>query len=91
MYNLKNFMEDVVSKEIDSVLNVMNLCKCEKCRLDIMALALNDLPSMYVVTEAGELYSKLNELERQFDVDVQTAIIKAAVFVSKFPKHEKVK
>jgi competence protein ComFB len=87
MYKLKNYMEEVVGKKLDSVLNLMHICTCEKCRLDIMAIALNDLPAKYVVTEAGELFSKVKELEHQFEVDVETAIVKAAIFVSKNPKH----
>lgn len=87
MYKLKNFMEEVVNKKTDTLLNIMNICKCEKCKLDIMAIALNDLPAKYVVTDTGELYTKLRELEQQFEVDVETAIVKAAIFVSKSPKH----
>ncbi|MFZ5353571.1 MAG: late competence development ComFB family protein [Bacillota bacterium] len=87
MFKLKNYMEDIVMHKIDSLLKLMNICDCEKCRLDIMAIALNDLPAKYVVTEKGELFTKIRELENQFEVDVETAIIKAAVFVSKNPKH----
>jgi competence protein ComFB len=87
MFKLKNTMEDVVNKNIDSILNIMNVCKCEKCRMDIMAISLNDLPAKYVVTATGELYTKVRELEQQFEVNVETAIIKAAIFVSKKPQH----
>lgn len=87
MYKLKNYMEELIAQRTDELLKIMNICKCEKCRLDIMALALNDLPARYVVTEKGELYTKLNELEQQFGVSVDTAIIKAAVSVNKNPKH----
>ncbi|MDF2521196.1 MAG: competence protein ComFB [Clostridia bacterium] len=91
MYKLKNYMEDIVNKKIDSLLNIMNICQCEKCRLDIMAIALNDLPPKYVVTDTGALYTKVRELEQQFEVDVETAIVKAALFVNKNPKHDVVK
>lgn len=87
MYKLKNYMEELVVKKTDEILKLMNICKCEKCRLDIMALALNSLPAKYVVSDKGELFTKVRELEQQFDVDVDTAIIKAAVFVNKNPKH----
>lgn len=87
MYRLKNYMEELVVKKTDDILKLMNICKCEKCRLDIMALALNELPTKYVVTDKGELFTKVRELEQQFEVDVETAIIKAAVFVGKNPKH----
>ena len=49
--------------------------------------ALNDLPPKYVVTEKGELYSKINTLEQQFEVDVVAAITKAAVLVKRRPRH----
>jgi competence protein ComFB len=87
MYNLKNYMEAVVNKKMDSILNLMNICKCEKCRMDIMAIALNDVPPKYVVTDEGELFSKVRELEQQFEVDIEMAIVKAAICVSKKPKH----
>ncbi|MEA4848240.1 MAG: late competence development ComFB family protein [Clostridiaceae bacterium] len=87
MYKLKNYMEDLVSERTDEILKSMDICKCDKCRLDIIALALNALPTKYVVSAKGELYAKLRELEQQFDVDVETAIIKAAVIVNKNPKH----
>jgi competence protein ComFB len=87
MYKLKNYMEELVIGKTDGLLKLMNMCQCEKCRLDIIAMALNDLPTKYVVSEKGELYTKLNELEQQFEIDVETAIIKAAVIVSRNPKH----
>lgn len=87
MYKLKNYMEELVTKKTDAILEIMNICKCEKCRLDIIALALNSLPTKYVVSEKGALYTKLSELEQQFEIDVETAIIKSAVLVSKNPKH----
>lgn len=87
MYRLKNYMEEIVMNKTDELLKLMNMCSCEKCRLDIIAIALNELPAKYVVSEIGELYTKLNELEQQFEIDVETAIVKAAVMVSKNPKH----
>lgn len=87
MYKLKNYMEELVIKKTDDLLKLMNICRCEKCRLDIVAIALNELPTRYVVSEKGELYTKLNELEQQFEIDVETAIVKAAVLVSRNPKH----
>ncbi|MGI6584402.1 MAG: late competence development ComFB family protein [Gracilibacteraceae bacterium] len=87
MYKLKNYMEDLVSKKADEILETMDICKCEKCRLDVIALSLNSLPSKYVVSAKGELYAKVRQLEQQFDIDVETAIVKAAIFVNKNPKH----
>jgi len=88
MYYLKNYMEEVVDSKLDSILNSIEICKCDKCKLDVKAIALNNLPPRYVVTDKGILYSKLNEMEFQFEVNVETEIIKAAVIVGKNPRHQ---
>jgi competence protein ComFB len=81
-------MEDVVAHKADEIMKLLNTCKCEKCRMDIMAIALNNVPARYVVTDKGELYSKVRELEQQFEVDIETEVIKAAIFVGRSPKHD---
>lgn len=88
MQRLKNYMEEFVLSQLNEVLTDINMCKCEKCRMDIAALALNDLPPKYVITEKGELYSKINSLRQQFEVDVIAAITKAAVMVKRSPRHD---
>jgi len=88
MLKMKNYMEDVVRHTLDSIIDKEDCCNCEKCRLDIMAIVLNDLPSKYVVTREGELYAKVNNLRQQFEVDVVAAITKAAAIVKQNPRHE---
>jgi competence protein ComFB len=85
---IKNFMEEIVFHSMDDVLKDINMCKCEICRMDIAAKALNDLPPQYVVTVKGEVYSKINNLKTQFEVDVISAITKAAVLVKRYPRHD---
>ena len=84
---IKNYMEDCVSDMLDSVLTEINSCTCQKCKYDITAIALNSLPSKYVVTKRGQLYTKLAALQQQFDVDLIAAITKAAVIVNRNPRH----
>ena len=87
MVTIKNYMEEVVFNLIEGVLEDINVCKCESCVMDIAAIALNDLPPKYIATEKGELYSKVNSLKSQFEVDVIAAITKAAVLVKRSPRH----
>ena len=84
---LKNYMEEIVFNLIDDVLKDIDVCKCEKCKMDIIAIALNNLPAKYVVTKKGELYSKLNLFRLQAEVDVVMAITKAAMMVKERPQH----
>lgn len=88
MVTLKNYMEEVVLNLLKGVLEDLDMCKCELCVMDVAALALNDLPPKYIATEKGELYSKVNSLRNQFEVDVIASITKAAVAVKKSPRHE---
>ncbi|MCB2290008.1 late competence development ComFB family protein [Clostridium sp. CS001] len=90
MYNLKNFSEIKVNKLLSNILSKYdNICKCEKCRLDITAVALNSLSTRYIVSEQGEIYTNaLTEVDKQETINVTTAIIKAIEIVSKNPKHE---
>lgn len=73
---LKNYMEIVVDDILPSVLKGEDLdCKCDKCLSDIKAIALNNLKPMYVATEKGILYIKLNQFSTQFKTDVVKQII----------------
>ena len=85
---VKNYMEEVVYMLLPEILRDINACKCPKCTLDIAAMALNQLPPKYIVTEKGELYSKISTLRQQFEVDVISAITKAAVLVKRSPRHQ---
>lgn len=88
MIQASNYMEEVVNALIDKVLCDIDICKCEKCRMDIFAIALNNLPTKYVATEKGKLYSKANAFFQQFEVDVVSEITKAAIIVKNNPRHE---
>ncbi|KPU28075.1 competence protein ComF [Caloranaerobacter sp. TR13] len=86
---LYNYMEDVVIRMIDlTIEKYPNICKCKKCKLDMAAIALNNLPPRYIVTEKGKLFTKVNGMEVQFDVDVLKEVTKAIEKVSKKPKHD---
>ena len=87
MHLMKNYMEEFVISSMDEILKDINMCQCDRCKLDIAAKALNDLPPQYIVTQRGEIYSKINNLKTQFEVDVISAITKAAIIVKRNPSH----
>lgn len=89
---LINYMEVIVDSQLREILKKYgsNLhCHCDKCIEDIKAIALNHLKPLYAASNAGILYSKLNELETQFNVDIISEIIQAMEIVSKNPRHDK--
>ncbi len=85
---LRNLTEDIVLRKIDRMKNSLDCCTCEHCRLDIASYALNRLPAKYVATTQGELLSRLDTLEPQFDATVMTVILQGAMLVKLHPRHE---
>jgi competence protein ComFB len=85
----KNYMEEVVDSTMDEILaRDDGICKCDRCRMDIKALALNHLPPKYVVTDMGYVYTKVNELVSQFRADITVAVTNAMKVVRKNPRHD---
>jgi competence protein ComFB len=82
-------MEIAVEHLLPNFLNAFpDICKCDKCLLDIKAIALNHLKPHYIVSQKGELYSKVTEMGIQFETDVYKALIDAIDIVSKSPMHD---
>lgn len=85
---LKNYMEVVVEHIMPDILGrYNNICKCELCVADIKAIALNNLKPMYIATEKGNIYAKVNELKTQFMTDTITELMRAIEIVTKNPRH----
>ncbi len=85
---MSNYMEDIVTEELERLLSKKDdICKCYKCKLDMMVLALNRLPPKYVITERGRIYTRLKETETQFKADVVRELTKAIMQVSSNPQH----
>lgn len=84
---LVNVMEQIVSDKLDQILEGEDCCKCNRCVEDMKAIALNRLPSKYVNTNSGELFSKLNATVRQSSVDINIAVTAAVKLVAQHPSH----
>lgn len=83
-----NIMENFVDEKINSMLkDETDICQCERCLDDMKAIALNRLPSKYVSTHNGELFSKLDAMMRQNSVDIDIAATEAIHLVAKRPSH----
>lgn len=90
MYRLLNVMEILVDETIDEIRKAnKDICGCDRCRLDLSALALNKLPTNYVVTTEGEIIKRTNSLKQQFKVDIIRALTEALDVVRKHPHHAK--
>lgn len=85
----KNYMEDVVDVLLPSVLkSYPNICTCDSCTKDIKALTLNNLKPIYIVSNQGHSYAKINELDPQFKINVIQKIIYSIDIVSGNMRHK---
>jgi len=87
--NLKNFTEILVDDALKKLWPQYDgPCDCERCKLDVKAIALNNLQPKYTVTTKGEVYTKLNSFRSQVDADITKEILKAMNIVKANPSHE---
>jgi len=66
-----------------------DICQCEECRLDVMALMMNNLKPKYVVTDKGALYAQLDDFDPQYKIDFMTLLSQAVQTVKNDPRHHK--
>lgn len=83
---LINLMEDLVISRLESTLMRFNCCKCNKCKKDIAAIALNKLAPRYVVIKQND-DTKKAKAEEEFGSTVTGALVQAIMLVKKEPRH----
>jgi competence protein ComFB len=85
-----NLVRIVAGELLTSVMSRLGVEDTEENREDILALALNSLPTKYVTTEQGKQYAQLIEVYRlQYETDVTAALTKAAIKVMQKPRGSK--
>jgi chemotaxis protein methyltransferase CheR len=89
MEELKNIMEDLVLDTLEKIMEPRkDICRCEQCRIDIIAHALNRLPAKYVTTDVGSMYTIIEQTKNEFQQDVQNKIEDAIKAVDENPRHQ---
>jgi len=87
MKQLRNYTEDAVREYVDKWYKETDACQCEGCKLDVMALMLNNLKQKYVVTDTGALYAQMDDFETQYRIDFMTEMTQAIKQVTIRPRH----
>jgi competence protein ComFB len=85
---LHNYMQDILLEKLPHTMKVLRSCQCERCRLDILAIAMNSLPTAYAVTtEEEDSLERVKKLRRDYEVKVTATLIKAIQQVKNEPRH----
>ena len=87
-HNVVNVTEIIAVAKVAEVVSMMEGCSCPKCVDDVLAIALNSLPTRYVTTDMGKQFIQLNSYRKQFETDVVSALIKACQIVKASPRHD---
>ena len=86
-YILGNIMEEIVRAEARSIMKSMGMCSCEKCFIDVCAMALNNLSPRYVTTLIVYLFAQIEDLDTNEHVHVTMEVTRAAKKVKSAPQH----
>lgn len=80
---LINVTEYAVNRRINEAFAKFKSCQCDRCVKDVAAIALNKLPSKYVVVEED----KIDEVVETQAIDVIPALVSAIMTVKTNPRH----
>ena len=89
MRQLRNYTEDAVKLYVERWYGEADVCQCDSCRLDVMAIMLNNMEQHYVVTDQGALYAQMSDFDPQFKADMMTNMSLAMQIVKSRPKHSR--
>ncbi len=82
-----NVMQALVEAKTDKYIKLFGLCTCARCRTDVVALALTNLPAKYVVTSSREMVPLLSVYEGQYSTAVISQVMNACKKVMEHPRH----
>lgn len=82
-----NLIEFIVLVKADDIIKRFGGCTCERCRNEVIAQALNNLPPFYAVTNSDEAQNMIKKIRAQFEIKIVSAIITAAQKLIANPKH----
>ncbi len=82
-----NVMQALVEEKVDKCMAEAGMCTCQRCRIDVVALALSQLPSKYVVLHANDTLPMLTVYANRYAAAVTSQLMAACQRVKENPRH----
>lgn len=82
-----NVMQALVEDMVDKYMERFNMCKCARCRTDVIAMTLNSLPAKYIVVPENEGVPMLTIYEGRYGPAITTKLMTACHQVAEHPRH----
>ena len=82
-----NLVMEIAEGLLPSVMKKLDVEDTAENRVDILALALNSLPTKYVTSSGGRLYAEMiNNFKVQYQADILSGLTRAAIRVKGSPR-----
>lgn len=87
-YQYMNVMEHSVKELCGEYMQKLGVCSCDRCRSDVIALSLTNLPPKYRVADCAEAAPLLNFYISKYDSLIRAELTKACFTVLGNPRHQ---
>lgn len=82
-----NVMQILVDEKADKYMEMFGLCRCDRCKADVCAYALNHLPPKYVFMGRNEMVPRLTVYESKYSSELVAQLLNACRVVMETPHH----
>ncbi len=86
-----NVMQTIVEDKAQKYIKMFGLCDCPRCRIDVVALTLTNLPAKYVVVTEQDRIPMLSVYEGHYSAEIISQVMNACKRVMEHPRHSKPK
>lgn len=88
VYRMLNVMERILSNtDVVGQMKQYGVCLCSRCRADVQALVLTNLPSKYVIIDSTPTSPIIGYYEGNYRTKIAAEIAKACIKVKERPRH----
>jgi len=86
-FKLVNAYDEIVRTAVLEMMENTDMCKCERCFLDVCAIVFNRGYAHYVNTREGEILKKIPEMNQGNRAQLTVQVLHAIKMVQDFPHH----
>ena len=82
-----NLTQALVEDKAEKLMKQFGMCTCNRCKVDVTAIALSNLPAKYVAMQNRDILPLLSMYEERYSAAVTVQVMNACRMVRKRPHH----
>ena len=82
-----NLTQALVEDKAEKLMRQFGMCTCNRCKVDVTAIALSNLPAKYVAMQNRDILPLLSMYEEKYSAAVTVQVMSACRMVMKRPHH----